>query len=86
MFVWVTIAHESVEPRTTIPTDAVVRNGDDTFVFVPISGSMFRRVNVETGQETSDWVEITNGLAPGDAVVTKGAFFLKSELLLEREE
>jgi cobalt-zinc-cadmium efflux system membrane fusion protein len=86
MFVWVSIAHESVEPRTTIPTDAVVRNGGETFVFVPISGSMFRRVNVETGQETSNWVEITNGLAPGDAVVTKGAFFLKSELLLERED
>lgn len=86
MFVWVTIAHDSVVPRTVIPTDAVVRNGNDTFVFVPISGSMFRRVNVETDLETPPWVEITKGLAPGDAVVTKGAFFLKSELLLEREE
>jgi cobalt-zinc-cadmium efflux system membrane fusion protein len=86
MFAWVNIAHERVDSRIVVPIDAVAHNADETFVFVPVSGTMFRRVDVETGLETPEWIEITKGLASGDALVTEGAFFLKSELLLEHEE
>ncbi len=49
------------------------------------SGGSFRRVDVSTGQASDEWVEVTEGLQPGQLVVTHGAFLLKSELLLQGE-
>jgi hypothetical protein len=43
-------------------------------------------VDVKVGLETNEQIEIVSGLSAGDSVVDRGAFFLKSELLLEREE
>jgi hypothetical protein len=42
-------------------------------------------VDVEVGLETPDWTEIRSGLSEGTQVVGRGAFYLKSELLLEGE-
>jgi cobalt-zinc-cadmium efflux system membrane fusion protein len=41
---------------------------------------------VATGMVSPEWVEVKRGLNGGEQVVTQGAFVLKSELLLEREE
>ena len=51
-----------------------------------LSDREFQRVDVDTGIETPDWVEVTRGLTEGAPVVDHGAFYLKSELLLEEEE
>jgi len=48
--------------------------------------NQFRRVDVETGDDGEDRIEIVTGLKAGDRVVTNGAFILKSELLLEGED
>jgi cobalt-zinc-cadmium efflux system membrane fusion protein len=63
-----------------------MRHENRPFVFSPAGERHFRRVDVQIGLETSDYVEIKSGLAAGDPIVDRGAFFLKSELLLEREE
>jgi multidrug efflux pump subunit AcrA (membrane-fusion protein) len=42
-------------------------------------------VDVDTGIESDDFVEVTRGLEVGQQVVSRGAFLLKSELLLEDE-
>jgi hypothetical protein len=42
-------------------------------------------VGVETGSEQSGFIEVKTGLEDGVEVVSKGAFTLKSELLLEDE-
>lgn len=68
-----------------VPPGAVMRHEGDTFVFVAQGPQTFRRVAVETGLETENWIEIRQGLKAGDPVVQRGAFLLKSELLLERE-
>jgi multidrug efflux pump subunit AcrA (membrane-fusion protein) len=69
-----------------VPSSAVQHHEVEAFVFVEEKPSTFRRVDVTTGLETADWIAITSGLRPGLLVVEEGAFFLKSELLLEAEE
>jgi cobalt-zinc-cadmium efflux system membrane fusion protein len=68
-----------------VPPSAVMQDEEERFVFVAEGPQSFRRVEVETGLETEDWLEIRRGLSPGVQVVEQGAFLLKSELLLERE-
>ena len=68
----------------TVPVGAV-QQGSNTFVFLDEGGGQFRRVDVEIGIASQGWIEIKSGLKPGDQIVDRGAFFLKSELLLESE-
>lgn len=66
-----------------IPTEALVSEGNKKYVFLVKNDSTFIKQYVETGTEFSGFVEITSGLKKGDKIVTKGVFFLKSELLKE---
>jgi cobalt-zinc-cadmium efflux system membrane fusion protein len=86
MFVWAHIPIEKPHEGLVVPAGAIMRHENQPFVFVPGGDGKFRRVDVSLGLETSDTAEITAGLAAGDRVVDRGAFFLKSELLLDREE
>lgn len=70
----------------TVQTRSVLQHEGASFVFVADGDSQFKRVDVETGDDGEDRLEIVRGLAPGDQVVTHGAFILKSELLLEGED
>jgi cobalt-zinc-cadmium efflux system membrane fusion protein len=85
MFVWVNVP--LTEPRTAlaVPASAILRHEGQTFVFVAEDQLTFRRVDVQTGLDAEDWVEIKAGLRAGQHVVDAGAFYLKSELFLERE-
>ncbi|SFI15012.1 efflux RND transporter periplasmic adaptor subunit [Planctomicrobium piriforme] len=76
------------EPRkaVAVPESAVVEHDGRRFVFVPVEAGQFRRVDVTTGIQDEDWTEIRAGLSAGERVVSHGAFELKSELLLEKEE
>lgn len=49
-------------------------------VFIRISDTKFEKREIGKGVTVNDLVEITNGLKPGDPVVTQGAFHLKSIL------
>ena len=85
LFVRVTIPGGDTTPRLVVPSSAIVEHDRQKFVFVRDSDNEYRRVDVTTGLETGGLVEITHGLAEGVSVVTRGAFVLKSELLLEAE-
>lgn len=65
------------------PASAVVRSGGRKLVFRPLGDGRFRAVPVEIGRRQGEWAEVLAGLEPGDAVVTEGSFFLKSELARE---
>lgn len=84
MFVWVELPQGETHDAATVPVAAVMRHEGKPFVFVPAADG-FRRVDVVTGLESDDVVEIVRGLEPGQDVVARGAFLLKSELLLEDE-
>jgi cobalt-zinc-cadmium efflux system membrane fusion protein len=76
------------EPRSVlaVPSSAIVMHEGESFVFVARPQNVFQRVDVKTGIAEDQWIEIQGGLDAGDAVVTAGAFLLKAELLLEKEE
>ena len=86
MFVWVDVPLAVGKQALVVPAGAIMRHEDEPFVFIPEGGNTFRRVNVTTGLESRDSVEILSGLKAGDKVIDQGAFVLKSEMLLEREE
>jgi cobalt-zinc-cadmium efflux system membrane fusion protein len=86
MFVRVTIPIGEARETLSVKPESVVQHENKSFVFVDESGGTFRRVDVATGNASDDWVEVTEGLQPGQLVVTRGAFLLKSELLLQGEK
>ncbi len=55
----------------SIPTAAVIDAGGERFVFVD-SGGALTRADVRTGATDDRFVEILDGLVPGDLVVTQG--------------
>ncbi|MCX7422117.1 MAG: efflux RND transporter periplasmic adaptor subunit [Planctomycetia bacterium] len=86
LFVRITLANGEHKPRLAVPSSAVVEHDQKKFVFIGESEDTFRRVDVTTGLEQGEMVEITHGLQSGMQVVTHGGFILKSELLLESEK
>jgi cobalt-zinc-cadmium efflux system membrane fusion protein len=86
MYVWTLIPLEKPHLAVTVPSGAIMRHENQPFVFVTEGGGRFRRVDVQTGVETGDEVEIVAGLSANSEVVDRGTFYLKSELLLEKEE
>lgn len=93
MFVWVDLPQGKPRDVLAVPAAAVMRHEGKAFVFVPVGEAVltptgdarFRRVDVTTGISDGEAVEVTGGLRAGDQVVARGAFVLKSELLLEQE-
>lgn len=76
------INHDAV--AIMLPAEAVLADEGRTFVFVHHEGPLFMRRPVDIGRATNTTVEITSGLVPGQTVVTRGAFLLKSEVLKEK--
>lgn len=65
-----------------VPENAVVREGDGTMtVWVTEDSHHFTRRTVGTGLREKGWVQILDGLQPGERVVTGGAVFLSNMLL-----
>lgn len=86
MFVHVAIPGKEKSNVIAVPARAVLDDAAQEFVFIKDSARSFRRVDIQSGLKTEDWVEVQKGLVGGEQVVEEGAFTLKSELLLEREE
>jgi len=55
----------------TIPNSAVIEANGEKFVFVR-DGEKYNRVEVSVGAKDDEYSEITDGLVPGDEVVTQG--------------
>jgi cobalt-zinc-cadmium efflux system membrane fusion protein len=85
-FVWVQLPLGSPHSGLAVPAEAVVEHEGRKFVFAPAGEGSFRRRDVAVGLQQGPWAEIVSGLSDREEIVVKGAFLLKSELLLEREE
>ncbi len=56
----------------TVNVDAVLQRADGSVVYRLVDGSRVERVRVKTGVRNIEWVEVHEGLAPGDVVVVRG--------------
>jgi cobalt-zinc-cadmium efflux system membrane fusion protein len=86
MYVRVSIPVAEAKGVKSVKAGSVLQHENEEFVFVPTGEDTFRRVNVKTGQQNENWVEVVDGLEVGQPVVSDGAFLLKSEMLLAGEE
>lgn len=71
-------------PATVVPAEAVQREGDCRYVFVRLDDLTFEVRAVRLGVRGPRWVEVTDGVRPGEAVAAAGSFVLKSEVLKGR--
>jgi multidrug efflux pump subunit AcrA (membrane-fusion protein) len=80
---YATASVQQAERRTAlvIPEEAVQEIDGVSVVFVEDSRNEFRARTVEPGQHADGGIEIVEGLKRGEAVVVKGGFTLKSQLL-----
>jgi membrane fusion protein, copper/silver efflux system len=69
----------AVQPALVVPADAIVDSGLRKTVFVDRGNGYFEPRLVETGPRIGDDVEVTQGLAVGERIVTSGTFFIDSE-------
>jgi cobalt-zinc-cadmium efflux system membrane fusion protein len=64
-----------------IPANGAVREGDGTTsVWVTVDRRHFTQRTVKTGARDADWVQIVDGVRPGELIVTDGAVFLSNML------
>ena len=68
----------------TLPGDAVIRDGIGASVWVQTGKNTFKNKMVTIGMESGDHIEITYGLAQGEAVVTRGAYLINSEYIFKK--
>jgi membrane fusion protein, heavy metal efflux system len=68
---------DTTPPRPVVPASAVVDDAGRPIVFVQREGETFERRAVTLGPRSGDVVQITEGLKPGDRVVTKGAYLVR---------
>jgi len=65
----------------TVPRDAIVQVEGRPSAFVAVADGEFELRPLELGATDGDAVEVLRGVDVGEALVTRGAFALKSELL-----
>jgi cobalt-zinc-cadmium efflux system membrane fusion protein len=69
-----------------IPAESVQMDGSVAYVFVARNDTTFEKRSVSLGSTFDSLTELRAGVAPGERVVTRGAFQLKSELMKESLE
>ncbi|BDQ04338.1 efflux RND transporter periplasmic adaptor subunit [Ignavibacterium sp.] len=83
MFVTVKVFSKLGGKNPKVSTTAIMKEKNGAYVFVALNDTTFQRREISLGKETKDYTEILNGLKAGEKVVTRGTFYLKSELSKE---
>ena len=77
MFADVFLETESVLTALAVPEEAIVTDRGQTVLFALVHGEMFDRREVTLGIRDGGFVEVKQGLAEGERVVTSGAYAVK---------
>lgn len=71
MFAHANVVLKRAESALAVPNSAIIRANDEKFVFVR-EGTKFKRTEITIGASDDEYSEVTDGLVPGDDVVTQG--------------
>jgi cobalt-zinc-cadmium efflux system membrane fusion protein len=78
LFVDVTIQDKSPHTALVVPTASVLYDEQNfPFVYLQVQAGQFAQRQVQIGGQRDDQIEITDGLKPGDRVVSQGSVFLQ---------
>jgi RND family efflux transporter MFP subunit len=80
MFARVALPVAGPAASVTVPSNAVLSDGEASVVMVAMADGKFAKRRVEIGPESEGRLSVLSGLHPGERVVVDGALFLKSEL------
>jgi membrane fusion protein, heavy metal efflux system len=61
-----------------VPSTAVVREGNDAYLYVSQANGRFVRRDIKLGRAVDGTLEILSGLSEGDVIVSEGALFLRA--------
>lgn len=76
MFVTATFQGKKQEPRVSVPATAILHLHDADWVYVPLEGKKFRRIQVVGGEMLAGGLqEVTKGLSAGQKVVANALEF-----------
>jgi membrane fusion protein, copper/silver efflux system len=79
MYVETEIETGNAKPVLAVPEDAVIDSGDRRLVIVDKGEGRFEPRPVEVGRRGAGYVEIRDGIAEGDIVVTSANFLIDAE-------
>lgn len=81
MYASAEIQQSSGRDALLVPTSAIQDLNGNRVVFVQTGAGRFEARHVQLGQPVDDRVEVAAGLKPGEKIVVRGSFVLKSQLL-----
>lgn len=70
-------------PTFSIPTEAIIEEGDRQLVYVQAKSGDFEPRVIQTGTQGEQYTEVVTGLDAADRVVTFGSFFIDAEYKLK---
>ena len=76
MFVDLAIVLREEKTAVVVTRSSVIQDGPVHFVFVKSGDNVYQKQDIEPGLSNDQVVEVLSGLAPGDIVVTQGAYSL----------
>jgi len=76
------LAYHDAGQTLAIPSGSVIDTGDRKVVFIERMAGTFDGIEVTLGRRCGDYYPVVRGLAPGDRLVTAGAFLLDAETRL----
>ncbi|GGC60723.1 efflux RND transporter periplasmic adaptor subunit [Marinobacter halophilus] len=79
MFARLNIQGERGDRRMLVPRESVIRTGQSDRLVLALEQGAFKSVNVSVGRVGEQYVEILQGVRPGDTVVTSAQFLIDSE-------
>ncbi|MBA2539049.1 MAG: efflux RND transporter periplasmic adaptor subunit, partial [Deltaproteobacteria bacterium] len=71
------IATGTPRKALAIPEVAIVEDGGRSVAYVMVEGEAFERRPLRLGIRSNGWIEVREGVAVGERVVTKGAYEIK---------
>ena len=74
----------NAHPALHVPAEALIRDGEASYLWTQTGVRQYRRVRVRTGEGAAGSVPVTAGLPVGARVVVSGAYLLQSEYTLRQ--